>query len=306
MKYLSEHFREVEKRAKFPPESVEIFEKAAARIDADPEFSAKFEKIRRGYMYPKPTNLGRIYIPKIEKLAEEYGIHPYTLEMVFLVVCSELLYKRYKKKGISEEIYWNGIDDFRCKLLECIECEGVHGTFVADWNDGFFAMNRFALGRFQFEYDTFGDSFTTSAGVKIKKGQRCINFHIPSSGIPLTDDVRFDAYKRAYEFFSDVRTKQGYLILRCSSWLLFPKHREFLPENSNILRFMDDFEIYDYEEKDGFHDDWRIWGHYSDVPLEERPADTGLRAAYKKWMMAGNKTGYGRGVIVFDGKKIIK
>ena len=58
-----------------------------------------------------------------------------------------------------------------------------------------------------------------------------------------------------------------------------------------------------FGKKDEFNDDWRIWGHYSDLPLEERPADTKLRAAYKKWMMAGNKTGYGCGIIILkDGK----
>ena len=303
MKYLSDHFKEIEKRTQFPEEAIPVLEQVAERLDSDKKFGAKFEVLRKGYMYGR-GRLGN-YTKKLEKLAEKYDIHPYTLEMVFLMVCCELLHKRYRRKGISEEIYWDGVCDLKYKLVECIECEHVVGTFVADWNDGFLRMTRFALGRFQFEYSDFDMDYTTKSGIKIKKGQDCLNFHIPSSGVPLTDDVRLDSYRRAWEFFKDIRTPDGYLILTCGSWLLFPKHEEFLDKNSNIMKFYRDFEIFEGREKDNFNDDWRIWGHYSDLPLEERPADTKLRAAYKNWMMAGNKTGYGIGLIVLkDGKPV--
>ena len=303
MKYLNDHFKEIEKRTGYPEDAIPVLEGVAHRLDTEEEFGKKFEKIRKNYMYGR-ASLSH-YIRKIEKLAGEYGIHPYTLDEVFLMVCCELLHKRYREKGIDEEIYWNGVCDLKYKLVECIECEHQVGTFVADWNDGFLRMNRFALGRFQYEYSDFRMNYTTKSGVKIKKGQPCLNFHIPSSGVPLTDDVRMDSYKRAYEFFKDIRTSKGYLILTCGSWLLFPKHEEFLDPGSNIMKFYRDFEIFEWKEKDNFSDDWRIWGHYSDLPLEERPADTKLRAAYKNWLMDGNKVGYGVGVIVLkDGKPV--
>lgn len=303
MKYLSEHFKEIERRTEYPAQAVTVLEAVARRLDTEEEFGKKFEKIRKNYMYGK-GRLGK-YLAKVEKLAQEHGIHPYTLTEVFLMVCCELLHKRYREAGISEEIYWDGVCDLRYKLVECMECEHQVGTFVGDWNDGFLRMTRFALGRFQFEYSDFGMNYTTKTGVKIKKGQPCLNFHIPSSGVSLTDDVRMDSYARAWEFFKDMRTPDGYLILTCGSWLLFPGHEEFLDPRSNILRFYHDFEIFEWKEKDNFGDDWRIWGHYSDLPLEERPADTKLRAAYKKWMMDGNKTGYGVGVIILkDGKPL--
>ena len=69
---------------------------------------------------------------------------------------------------------------------------------------------------------------------------------------------------------------------------------------------MDDFEIFDSSEHEGFGDDWRVFGHYTDFPLEEWPEDTSLRKAYKKWLTDGNPTGHGCGVIVFDGEKILR
>ena len=36
--------------------------------------------------------------------------------------------------------------------------------------------------------------FTTSCGHEIKSGDKYVNFHIPSSGVSLTDEIRFDSY----------------------------------------------------------------------------------------------------------------
>lgn len=307
MKYLSEHFKELEKRGNYPEEAIKALEETASKIDGNKKFAAAFEKLRLRYMNSNSERMSnRNVFILLDKLAKKYKVNEYTLHLVFLIVCSELLHKRYKAKGISDEIFWRGVDDFRCKMLECMACKHVPGTFVETWNWGFMHMNRFALGRFQYEYDDADFDFTTKAGVHIKKGQQVINFHIPSSGIPLTDDIRLDSYKKAYEFFKDQRTPDGYLILRCGSWLLFPGHEKMLFKDSNILRFYRDFEIYKWEERDNFGDDWRIWNADAQLPLEQRPADTKLRKAYKDWMTAGNKTGYGCGVIVFDGEKIVR
>lgn len=307
MKYLNSHLKEVEKRGNYPEEAVKVLEETAAKIDSDADFSKKYGKLIYRYMNAKSERRSNDRcLNAVEALAKSKGINPYTLDLLFLISCSEILKENYKKAGLPESLYWDGVDDFRCKMLECMDCEHCVGTFVVGWNWGFMHMNRFSLGRFQYEYSDANRSFKTKAGIKIKRGQPVINFHIPSSGIPLTDDVRLDSYKKAYEFFKDQRTEEGYLILKCSSWLLFPGHEEMLDKNSNILKFYHDFELYYSEERANFHDDWRVWGAYTELPLEQWPADTKLRKAYKDWMMAGKKTGYGCGYIVFDGEKIVR
>ena len=35
----------------------------------------------------------------------------------------------------------------------------------------------------------------------VKEGDKVLNIHIPSNGIPLTDEVRLNAYREAYEFY---------------------------------------------------------------------------------------------------------
>ena len=294
-------------RIGFPEEAIAEMVRIETRLDNEPDFAEDMDMLVREYMYPKAENLGK-YLDIISKdFTAKYSEHEYTLNEVFLLNCTEILYDRYKKAGIADNIFWDTMCDLKYKLMECIECEHVWGTFVAGWNDGFFRMTRFALGRFQYEPSVFSHKggYLTKCGYKIEEGEQIHGFHIPSSGVSLTDDVRLDSYRKAYEFYKDELDGKP-LVLCCGSWLLYPKHREFLPANLNILRFMDDFEIISEGTDDSFHNDWRLFGHWTEYPLEQWPEDTSLRKAYKNWLLSGHKAGDGYGVIVFDGEKILR
>ena len=73
-----------------------------------------------------------------------------------------------------------------------------------------------------------------------------------------------------------------------------------------ILRFLDDFEIVSWVEKDSFDDAWRVFGRYAALPPEQLPRDTSLRRAFADRLASGGKTGCGCGIIVFDGEKIVR
>lgn len=304
MKHFNNYFLLIEEKCEFPKEAREELEALSKRLDDEPEFGKEIDRLRSLFMFPRAHNLGH-YIKALNEVALKYGADEYTLNLVFLMCCTELLNKRYRAAGVSDEVFWGSIKDYKYKLLECMECKGVVGTFVPGWYEGFFEVDRFFLGRFQFEARTFPMDFTTSAGIKIKKGEKAVNIHIPSSGVPLTDEVRFDAYKKAYEFFPECRVN-GNMYFICNSWLLFPRHKEFLPKHLNILKFLNDFEIFECREKAGFGDDWRVFGHYTSLPVSEWPEDTALRKAYKTRLLEGKRTGSGHGVIVFDGEKIVR
>ncbi len=305
MKHNTEFIQNLMMKLSFPDEAKLAFTKVFDRLDKETDFAKAFDTVYNSYMFPTAAELGSS-LAAITRAAEKFGENNYTMHMVFILSCMEELYRRYKLFGFEEKIYWESADDLRCKLIECIDCEEVPGTFVAGWNDGLFRMERFALGRFQFEKTRFTHEggFVTKCGYKIEQDSTLINFHIPSSGIPLTDEVRLDSYKKAYEFFKD--GFDGPVIFCCGSWLLYPEHRKFLPENSNILRFMDDFEIVSWSEEEKFHNGWRVFGKDSDLPLEQLPEKTSLQRAYKKWLVDGNKAGNGYGIIVFDGEKILR
>ena len=290
----------------YPAEARELFAEVERKLDADPAFGARFDAAISSYMITETMDLDKA-LEQMTALAAEMGYHEYTLHFIFIMNCTEILKGRYAAAGIPDEIFNDSVDDLRCKLLECMECEHVPGTFVAGWNNGYLKMRRFAYGRFQYEPMRFGFDFdfVTSSGRHFVHGDPYINFHIPSSGIPLTDEVRMDSYRRAYPHFKDM-FPDGIVVFGCGSWLLYPRHREFLPDWMNIRKFMDDFEIVSWEEKPNFGNDWRVFGHYTELPLEQWPKDTALRKAYAEWLLAGNKAGDGFGIFLFDGEKIIR
>ena len=307
MKYLNDHFKLVEEKLGFPQEAVELFEKIALKIENSKSFSERFQKTLDKYLLPEAHDFGGM-CDDMKKLAFCYRVKEYSLTCVWLIVASEKMLELYREKGIDEQIYWDSMMDLKYKFQECVDCKEVYGTFVGHWYTGFFQLNRFALGRFQFENSTFGaaDEFTTSSGVKIKRGDKTIGFHIPSSGVPLTDEVRFDSYKKAYEFFKDQRREDGLIIFECGSWLLYEGNKEILPENSNTVKFINDFELIKSEPKDKFNDAWRIFAKSGYKSPKHWYDDTSMRKAFKNHVLNGGKTGSGHGVIVFDGEKIVR
>lgn len=306
MKIITEHFIETEKRLGLSEAAIAAVEKCARKVEDCSSLNKKFEALINEYLYPEAHDFGKLF-DKVKPLSIIYGIKEYTLDFVVLVYAAEIMHNKYKERGLSDELFWDTIMDLRHKFDECVDCKGVYGTFVPWWNTEFYNLRRFCLGRYQYDMSTFGkDDYVTSAGVTIKKGEKVLGFHIPSSGVPLTDEIRLDSFKKAYQFFEDYRREDGLMIFVCGSWLLYEGHREFLPEKSNILKFMNDFEIIESEEKDKFGDAWRVFGKYGDKSPKKWPEDTSMRRAFKQRVLSGGKTGHGFGVIVFDGEKIVR
>lgn len=306
MLHNTEFIRNLMAHYSYPQEAEELFIKVLNHLDEDKDFGDRFDALHEKFSSYKSRFDSEI-ISELKIIAEEKGYSEYTLCFVFLLSLTEELHEQYVLLGIDEKVYYDTMDDLRCKLLECMECEYVPGTFVPDWFDGFFRLKRIAYGRFQYELCRFNSDkeFTLKCGHVIKPGDIYVNFHIPSSGVSLSNEVRLVSYKEAYKHFKPL-FPDGTVIFGCGSWLLYPRHREFLPEGMNILNFMDDFETVNWNERDDFHNDWRIFGHYSDLPWNELPKDTKLRKAYAEWICAGNKVGDAFGVFAFDGEKILK
>lgn len=280
--------------------------KALERMFDDNErLSKEFDDILDGYTEKAELSIDET-ICRLSELSEKYGVNEYSLDLLLVINGLPYIHEKFREKGLSDEVFYETMDDIRCKINECVECKGVVGTFVLGWYDRFFKAECFGFGRFQYETAVYDlPDHKMSCGKVIKKGDIFINMHIPSRGIPLTDGVRYDSYKKAYEYFAP-RFDDGIVIFGCHSWLLYDKHLEFLPENSNIRKFLSDFELISTKEHDDFDDKWRIFGRYADLPDSELPRDTSLRAAYADWLTGGHRSGSGFGLFLFDGNKILK
>ena len=303
--HYNEFYRNLMVKLELPEEAEKEFSSVVKFADENLQFGRELDKLIMRFMFPKAHDIRR-FLEKLSPISQRYSINENTLQFVFLLLSAETLYKRYIKQHISDEIFYDTIKDLKYKFDECVACKGCYGTFVPHWFEGFYRLERFALGRFQYEHTDTDREIVTPNGIRIKKGTKVLFLHIPSGGAPLTDEVRIDSYKKAYEFYKDSSfVKNGKIIFVCHSWLLYKEHYKFLPETSNILKFMNDFYIYDQYISDIKEDLWRIYGKYENTPINELPEETSLMRSYKKWLLEGNKVGGGAGVIVFDGEKVI-
>ena len=228
---------------------------------------------------------------RLHRLCKDTGINFFTAKLLLYIYLSKSLREKYIKSGYSEDFWRENIGDLKIKMMECFAIHKIWGLFSIGWFPSIFRMKTFTLGRMCYnviEYD--GDDFTIGRK-QVKKGDRCICIHIPSSGKPFDRATRLESYKLAHEFF-------GLSLFRCESWLLYPPNREILGERSNIVSFMNDFEIvksYEYDD-----DMWRIFGDKHNLPADELPRDSSLRKAYADFLMNGNKLGVGVGYFIFD------
>lgn len=230
------------------------------------------------------------------------GLHEYTVHFMFMLYAAEFLYEMYKENNISEDIFWNTMVELRCKLNECYTVYKIWGTFVGYWLADIFRMKRFGLGRLTYERTLFEYENYNKRGISIKKGDSVVGVHIPSSG-PLTPEAVKESLKLAYSFFMSDTGKP--MVVVCDSWLLDTRLGKVFPENSNIKKFVNLFDVIYRREDENFSDAWRIFSVDYTGNVSILPQKTALQKSIAEFLKEGKKTGIGFGVLVFDGEKVV-
>lgn len=302
---MKQFIAEFMERLDFPEEAREEFLRIHDLWEQNPRQYASVEELTERFSSdPKAVSYDEV-AKALEVLLPDETVHSYSAQLLFFIYCAKPLREKYKKENLPEDLYWASMMDLKYKLMECRNIHGVWGTFVGSWFPRFFVPERFALGRFQYEHAEFNQAGYEKAGVSLRKGDPVYNIHIPSAG-PLTWEARMDSYQKAYAFYQERDHLGGKpMAIVCHSWLLYPKNRVFFPKTSNILGFMDDFDIISGEDQEEFCDMWRVFGSKGKEPLDRLPTDTSLQRAFVDWLKAGGKTGFGYGVLIFDGEKIL-
>ncbi len=122
--------------------------------------------------------------------------------------------------------------------------------------------------------------------------------HIPQTGTKLDVESKNESYRQAAEFYKEA-FGGGPVIFTCRSWLLFPRHREVMNPQSNMIAFMNDFDEVDRGLYDDYAQAWRLFGVQYEGDVDKLPQDNSLRRTYATWMKNGEKTGWAKGVIVY-------
>ena len=232
----------------------------------------------------------------VREIAASVDVHKYTAELLLFLCYTQALRKHYENADIPLDIYHNTVLDLKYKLDECMCVYGVCGSFVAYWFPGFFKLERFALGRLQFELVPLGVNYSKD-GVNLSPDSKVINVHIPRTCTPLYRDVVVESYRLAAEFFHPVLGDA--IVFVCNSWLLFKRHEELLREGANLRHFIKDYELVSSGEYKDYSEVWRLFDTMYNGDADLLPADTSLRRAYVDLIKRGEPTGWGRGIMIY-------
>ena len=235
-----------------------------------------------------------IIFQKSERISQILEIHEFTVELLVFICLSKHLKELYLEKGIATEYYRKSMADLKYKLDECMLVYGIVGSFVAKWFVAFFKLNRFGIGRLQFEVIPFRTSYNKN-GIILTPETKVINIHIPRSKEPLTEEACMESYREAKEFFrTEVTTDPCPFV--CDSYLLYPENEKFLPPKTNTYRFMKSFEILSTRTDKDRSNLWRIFDT-QEKNIDRLPADTTMRRAFIEYLKKGGKMGAARGIL---------
>ncbi len=286
--------KDICERLSFPAEATEVFAKGYKKIiecGGEPQLA-----LARDLLFDGDT---KQYREILLSLSKESGIHRYTVDMIFLLSCMGRAKQAFDERGIDEDIYYDTMRDLTEKLKECKRLYGVWGTFVVWWYPGFLRAERFTLGRLQFETQPF--PLEDYKGI-VKMGDTVYNFHVPS-GSPLTYEAVIDSFRRAYKFFR----VEGVMPIVFSSWLIYPPVASLFADGSNLRRFYELFDVVEGKEYKDNNELWRVFyvPFSPDMDYSALPENTSLQRSLKKFFLDGGVMGNGKGIILFDGEKII-
>ena len=269
------------------------------------ETKNELEDLKWKMLTPSPhfLEMGFQIKDRLSVIAHKLDVHPYSLHMLFILLCVPELPLLYRQKGIEGKFAYNVLPDIRCKLTECVKMEHVMGARAVEWFYQYFALTRFAIGYFQYDsYKWDLDIDYHFQDIHMTGGDPVYKIHIPSNG-RMSREVRLASYCAAHDFYGYKKGEP--IVLFCRTWLLYEGYRGVYPAGSNLMDFMDDFDLIWNKELDTFDDAWRIFNQHYHGNLSALPHDTTLQRNFVDYINQGGKFGIGAGVIVCDGERIL-
>ena len=288
---MREYLENYYKNYGYEQEDIDVLLATFDKIFQNEKAKEYFEEAVMLYEKSIDCDYGQI-IDLADKAAKEAYVYEYTAEILVFMCLTKKLKEYYIEKGVDLSIYDNTVQDIRYQMNDCKVTRNILGVIYIHWCIGFMKMERFAIGRFQYEIIKFGTNYSKD-GKEINAEHKVLNLHIPGSGEPLSEELALKSFEMAKEFYKGLIDEP--MAVKCGSWLLYPEHEQMLSHESNIYRFMQLFDIIDYGIKKNNGDLYRIFGT-EEKRVEYLPENTSLQRAYKKHLLNGGKTGYGVGV----------
>lgn len=186
----------------------------------------------------------------------------------------------HRDHGIDNAVSWATLADLGRNLAIDRRMNGEGWPVMQAWLTLHARGGLYELGRLQYQ-----------------RGEGTLGIHIPEAG-PLTPEAVSASLDAARAFFPRHFPDEHYTTFSCGSWLLDPQLAEYLPEDSNIVRFQRRFELEPYEEPEGIDGDvevLRFVFRSLTTPLDQLPRRTVLQRAVVDHLKAGRHWYWRRG-----------
>ena len=178
----------------------------------------------------------------------------------------------HRAHGISEAVSWTTLADLGRNLAVDRRMNREGWPVMQAWLTLHTRGGLYELGRLQHQ-----------------RGDGTVSLHIPDAG-PLTPELVTASLDEAQAFFPRHFPREQYTSFSCGSWLLDPQLLEYLPEDSNIIRFQRRFELEPYREPEGLDADvevLRFVFRTLTTPLDQLPRRTTLQRTVLDHLQAG-------------------
>ncbi|MBQ1031856.1 acyltransferase domain-containing protein [Micromonospora sp. SD19] len=223
---------------------------------------------------------GYDWLPPGPELPRERGPawrHLYVYAYLALV---DVVRGYHSDHGVPDAVSWVTLADLGRNLAVDRRMRGDGWPVMQSWLTLHSRGGLYELGRLQYQ-----------------RGDGALGLHVPESG-PLTPQAVTASLDEARAFFPRHFPDERYTVFSCGSWLLDPQLREYLPEDSNILRFQRRFELEPHQESEGPDADiemLRFGFRTLTTPLDELPRRTVLQRAIIDHLRDGGHWHWRRG-----------
>lgn len=256
-------------------------------INERSDINVKVNELYNTLYKDKNNNISELW--KIKNIEELFGqnCHPFITNIILL-------------SGYKEHL--NNMEKYKLDNEQCnIHKERVKGTLTNDiyqrhyngirisqmlWGTYFINLKLLEVGRLQYEL--------CKNNPITNKEELCIKIHIPSDKKLESNDVKhsLNKSKEVIKKYFKIDDAKYY----CNSWLLSNQIRKLLPDNSNIAKFHDMFNIIEAEEcvDDILNFVYNIRSIENYNNLAE---DTSLQRKIKQYLLEGKAIRKGIGVL---------
>ncbi|MEU0432314.1 acyltransferase domain-containing protein [Streptomyces sp. NPDC006290] len=204
----------------------------------------------------------------------------------------------HRERGVPEDVSQRTLADLGRHVSVHHRRAGGPGLLFPWWIALHFHGELFQLGRLQFQRALLGRrtaAAVAAAGLDLSPGDACLSLHITDFRGPLSQAACDRSLVLAREFFARHYPDERHEVAVCTSWLLDPQLKRYLPADSNIIRFQDRFNL---ECEEPTPDDTVPIGFVfgdPELPLDELPRRNSVERAVVDHLRGGGHWYGGRG-----------